>query len=210
MKKQGYSVQMSFDIPDSEKRIAEKASYLLEELVGRLRLSSNHLNIIYEPFSKYDSLDPQMLMDYGHILRNYRDQIKKNYQEIMESAFQVAVLMGEFSTDTKTVEMMDSFIANIKDLEKQVNRLLVIFSDIGSNNFKDVLIRAIDNVKKQSSKLKQLINDRILDHIDTNILAKRWTSSVTDENQNKIYEKVPLIIQLLRQKQKALEEENLK
>lgn len=53
--------------------------------------------------------------------------------------------------------------------------------------------------------MKQTISDRILDHIDTNILAKSWTSTVTDEFQNKVYEKTPLIVELFRERNEAVD-----
>lgn len=116
--------------------------------------------------------------------------------------------MGEFSTDTKTLEMMNSFIASLEDVKKAVERLLQSFSDLDSQTFKDSVVGAIDNVKKQANQFKQLINDRLLDHIDTNILAKNWTNDVTDEYQKKVYEKLPMIVQLFQERQKAIQGNN--
>ncbi len=70
--------------------------------------------------------------------------------------------------------------------------------------FMTAALAAIDLIKKEASQLKQLINDRILTHIDTNILAKHWTANVADNYQNKVYEKVPMIIQLFQERQKAM------
>lgn len=206
MERKGYSVQMSFDVPDAEKRVAEKASELFDELSGRLRVASNHLNIIYEPISKYEKIDSELLLEHREVFRNYRDQIKKNFETVMNLAFKAVILMGEFSTDTRTVEMMNSFIGSMKELEKQVNRLLGIFSDISNASFRDGIVRSIESVKEEANQVKHLINDRILNHIDTNILAKKWTSNVTDEYQNKVYEKLPLVVELWKERQKALDE----
>lgn len=198
---------MSFDVPDSEKRLAEKASECFDELVSLLRKGSRHLSLIYDPFSKVPQVDQKLIYKYRRVMRRYRNQIKENYTKIMQKARQCTILMAEFSNDTHTVSMMNSFIASIEDLKKAVNRLLPLFSDLSTPAFKDSLISAITNTKQQGNQVKQLINDRILDHIDGNILAKNWTSNVTDEFQNKVYEKLPLIVQLYKDRQKALEEE---
>ena len=99
---------------------------------------------------------------------------------------------------------MGSFVASVRELEKQVNILLSIFSNLNNPEFKDQLIQAIDSVKKQASQLKQLVNDRILEHIDTNILAKNWESLVNDKYQDKVKNKTPLVVQLYEERQEAL------
>jgi hypothetical protein len=48
------------------------------------------------------------------------------------------------------------------------------------------------------------VNDRILEHIDTNILAKNWESLVNDKYQEKVKNKTPLVVQLYKERQEAL------
>lgn len=202
--KRAYSVQMSFDVPEAERRMAEKAYESLEDLVGLLKESNRHLDLIYEPFSKVQALDPKIVVEYRKVLRRYRNQIKENFELVLSKYNHSLKLLKPFATDTKTVEMMRSFMANIDDLKKQVNRLLQIFGDLDDDNFKDYLLKAIDSVKKKDNQLKQLINDRILEHIDTNILAKNWTSGISEQEQEIFYDKVPMVVQLFKERQQAL------
>ena len=199
-----YATMMSFDVPESEKRVAEKAVETFEDLISQIRLANNHLDIIYIPFSKVGNLDQKLLAQYRVVLRRYRDKIKENYNDIMKTAHRAVLLMGEFSSDIQTVEMMNSFISSLEDVRKQVNRLLGIFSDLGSLEFKDALLKGITLVKKEGNQVKQLVNDRILEHINTNILATNWINKVTDEQQEKVYERVPLVVELLEEREKAL------
>lgn len=204
--KRAYATQMSFNVPDSERRVAEQASESFEELVGLLRSTMNHLSIIYEPFKKHEKLEPKEVVEYRVALRRYRDRIKENFNEVLKKANNCVKLMAEFSTDTQTVEMMNSFIGNVEDMKKQANNLLSVFSDISSAEFRNGIVAGVEGVKKQTLQLKQLVNDRILNHIDTNILAKNWVNNVTDQYQQKIYNKTPLIVQLFEERQKALSE----
>lgn len=209
MIKRAYAIQMSFDIPDAEKRVAEKAYESFEDLLSLLRLAGTHLDIIYEPFKKLQGpVDNQTIMEYRVTFRDYRDKIKDNYDEVLKKAYNCAILMGEFSSDNRIVDMMNSFVSAKEDLEKQVNRLLSIFSDLNSSEFATYLTKAIELVKKENSQLKDLINDRVLEHISTNILAKNWINNVTDENQRKVYERLPLIVELFRERQKAMNNAN--
>lgn len=201
-----YAVQMSFDVPESEKRVAEKAVESFKELISLIKLANNHLNLIYEPFKNLSSLDIKTLLEYRTTLRGYRDRIKENYDEILQKAHYSAILMSEFANDTAIIEMMNAFLSAQADLETQVNRLLSIFSDLSSNEFKTYLLAGIDAVRKEANQVKQLVNDRILSHIETNILAKNWVSNITDEYQRKVYQKVPLLIELYKERQEALQE----
>lgn len=196
---------MTFEVPDSEKRIAEKADECFEDLIGLLRYATNHLNLVYEPFEHLQTLDNEMLKKHNKLFERYRKAIEHNYNLIFKKANQCAILMGTFSTDTKTKTLMNSFLAYIHELEKQVGRLIRIFDNLDSSEFKNSLILAINFVKKTNSQLKQLIADRILDHIDTNILAKNWVNNVTDDDNQRVYDKAPLLIQLHKERVDALE-----
>ena len=49
LSKLAYSVEMSFDIPDSEKEIGEYATQLFESVVNSLNLAKDHLDIASPP-----------------------------------------------------------------------------------------------------------------------------------------------------------------
>jgi len=195
-----YTVQMNLDVPDAEKRTAEKASEYFESILSQLKLGIEHLDLIYTPFAKRQKLDSKEIVENRDILKKYRSKTKELFDKILNDSHHAVSLMGEFSTDSAVEELMGSFVAATRELEKQVNILLSIFSNLNNPEFKDQLIKAIDSVKKQSSQLK----DRILEHIDTNILAKNWESLVNDKYQDKIKNKTPLVVQLYEERQEAL------
>jgi hypothetical protein len=204
MIKTAYNIKMQLDVPDSEKREAEKALESFEELNGKLKLASNHLNIFSESFSTLASVDADEVTKHRIVLRNYRDQAKKNFEDTIEIAHKATVLMGIFSADSKTIEVMNSFLSQMKDMEKQFNKFLALFASISNANFINSVLVQIDIVKKQITEVKQLVTDRIMNHIETNILAKKWTNDVVDENENRPYEKLPLIVELYKERQEAM------
>jgi hypothetical protein len=199
MQKKSVNIQMSARVPDSEKRVAEQASESFGELTGKLKLAISHLNTVSTSFSSLQNPDSKEIMKHRVVLRNFRDQVKKNFEQIMTIANSSAVLMARFSSDPETIEIMNSFGSQVQDLEKQVNRFLALFSNIGDESFMPSVMAAIDLIKKQAAQVTQLINDRALEHIDTNILAKRWTSEIKDENNNNVYERLPLLVQLFNE-----------
>lgn len=204
MDKLAYSTQTTFDISDEEKKVASEASSYFEELTALLQRSLEHLDIIYDPFYKYQNMDSQEVLEYRVALRRYRDKIRDNFQNVLQLAHKAVVLMSEFSSDTKTRELLNSFVEEVDDVKKQVNFLLEVFSNIGGVNFRYGIVNGIDTVKKQSAQVKQLINDRILPHIETNILAKNWIGNIVDENDNRIYQQSPLLVRLFKERNEAL------
>lgn len=199
-----YTVQMNLDVPDSERRVAEKAGETFESLIAELKLLLEELELVYVPFSKKQSLDTDEVVENRATLRKFTTRLRRRFVHVKNKADKAIALMSEFSTDSTVEELMSSFTSNKSELEKQMEYLLSIFSNLNSPDFKDTLLAAIDSVRKQSSQLKQLVNDRILDHIDTNILAKNWESLVNDKFQDKMKSKVPLVVQLYNERQKAL------
>ena len=198
-----YIVQMNTDVPDAEKRMAEKASEQFESVIAQVKLALEYLDFLYVPFSKIETFDNEQLVKNRNIIRNYKEAVKFKLENIIRTGYKAISLMTNFSTDSSVEELMGSFVAQLKDFERNADHLLSILSNINSTDFKDALIAAIDSVKTQGVQLKQLVNDRILEHIDTNILAKNWDSLVNDKFKSKEEEpKLPYMIELFRQRNK--------
>lgn len=204
--KTAYSIQMTFDVPDSEKEIAERAEDYFEKLLTKMDDVGEYLDIIYVPFKKYQNADPEMITEYRRTFREYRDVCKKKFKIIVKTAYQGVSLMNEFSTDTATEELMDSFVGSIRELEKYVAIYVGIFANLNSSDFQTHLVSTIDSIKKQLSQIRQLVIDRILDHIDSNILAKDWAKDVLDRFDESKTDRVPLVVELFRERQRVLKD----
>ena len=196
---------MSFDVPDAERRIAEKAEEQFEELSARLKLAVEHLDYLYIPFKNHNATDSDQLVEHQRVFSRYKARVKFNFERIRKKAKYCLALMSEFQTDTATEEMMKSFVGNIELVERQVNTFLSLFSNLNSPDFRQNVLSTIDAIRKTVSQLRQMINDRILDHIDTNILAKNWMSEFTGDAEHKVQEKTPLLIELFKERQKAMQ-----
>ena len=208
MYRKAYSIQMHFGVPESEKRVAEKAEEYFNQLISKMQEAKDYLDLIYTPFQKHQNIDMEMVTDYRKTFRDYRDQVKLKFRTIAKLSYKCVALMNEFSMDTTTEEMMESFMGTIRELEKYVDTFVSIFSNLNSSEFRNHLISTIDSLKKQMNQIEQLIKDRILEHIDSNILAKNWAKNISDrfEDSEPIEERIPLVVQLFKERQKALSE----
>jgi hypothetical protein len=200
------SVQMNYTVPDSEKEIAEKAEEYLEQLLAEFQSFTLYLNLIHIPFKKYSNVDMSMIAEYRQTFRQYRDQVKVKFNKIKKIIYQILTLLNVFSTDTATSEVIDSFAGSIKDLDKYVDTFINIFNSFNNPDFPKYIIATIDSIIKQINQIEQLVNDRILEHIDTNILAKNWIKDFTTDEDKPIEDRVPLVIQLFQERKELLKD----
>ena len=208
LRKKAYSIQMNFEVPQSEKQIAQKAEEYFEQLLFQLEKAVTYLDIIYVPFQKHENIDTDMIVDYRKTFRDYMRQVQKKFKGIFKRSYKAVALMNEFSTDTATEELMDSFMGSIRELEKYIDTFVSIFSNLSSKDFRTYLISTIDSIKRQVSQIRQLVKDRVLEHIDSNILAKDWAKNLSDKFDEPLHERVPLVVQLFRERQQALQDKS--
>jgi hypothetical protein len=200
------AIEMSFQVPESEKNIANDASERFSAVSNALNLAKDHLDLMYEPFKKAEIISSDALTKKRGVLNRYKSKVKENYNKVKLLSLQAIQLLNYFSTDSHTMEMINAFKDSIQDVEKQVTIFMDILDNYKSPDFKNNVISAIEGVKKQSSQAEKLIKDRIIDHIDANILAKNWVTNTGNELSLKIQDRIPLITELFNERQKALEE----
>lgn len=200
IKKIANTIEMSFDIPESEKKEAQAATEEFKKVISSLEVAKRHLNLMYEPFKNAESVSPDALTEFRGAIHKYKEQIKENFNNVKVSAFSSIMKLNYFATDTHITELINSFRDSIGDVEKQVNILLRILDDLGSEEFRDNVVSGIEAIRKASFEVEKLIKERIIDYIDSNILAKDW---MTDTGI--IKNRVPYITQLFEERQKALE-----
>ena len=54
--KLAYTIDLSFNIPKSEQEIGFQAYQIFKNIINLIALSKDHLDIIYNPFKKYDNI----------------------------------------------------------------------------------------------------------------------------------------------------------
>lgn len=205
LKKIADSIEMSFEIPESEKELADEAKIRFEAVVKRLRDSTEHLDIIYEPFRRHEEVSTKSLVAKRGLLNRYKQKVKDNFNELKTVALLAIRKLDHFASgDTAIQEIINSFVDSVEDVEKLVNKFLDVMGDYESDTFREDVMSAIDAIRGQTSKLESLVKDRIIEHIDANILSNNWMSSKTDELQLELDDKKPQIVELFDERQRAL------
>ena len=195
---------MSYNVSDSERSQAEKALLYFKAAEKYLVQASDHLNIMKTPFKDNQDMTPEDVMAARAVIRRFRDKAIENFDRFKKVAFDCVNLMQTFSSDTQTLKLMKSFIAGVDDLETSVNQFADLFNDLHSKDFVKDVVAAIESIQKQCDEIEEIVDERIKSHIQTNILAKSWVDSISNDLQMKIEKKTPLIVDLYNQRQEQL------
>jgi hypothetical protein len=200
------SIEMSFDIPDAEKQIAEDASMRLEAFVSALKFAVKHLDVIYDPFSKHTDIPVKSVVKHRGLLNRLRGRVHENFEKAQRHALMGVQKLNHFSTgDTDIQELVNGFVEASDGLAESVSKFLTALQhDFRTQNFRDTIISSVDKIRKDAQELENLVYDRIIDHIDTNILAKNWMKDTSDALKVDMEEHVPLIQQLFEERQREI------
>jgi hypothetical protein len=205
--KKAYAIQLSYNISDNEKLVAEKALLYFSDASKKLEMANNHLNILKIPFEENQDITKESLMEQRVAVRNFRDKSIDNFNLFKISAFKCVDIMQNFSSDTESVKMLKSFISEIDNLESYVNDFADLFKNINSNEFKPLILKNIKLIQDKCEEIQDLIDQRIKVHLQTNILAKSWVNTVSNQLQKTVEKKRPIILDLYNKMQNELNTE---
>jgi DNA-binding ferritin-like protein (Dps family) len=204
MIKTAESIQMSYDISDDEKEQAKQAIICFNYAKKYLKKALIHLDIMKTPFKNNPEIKPEELHKSRAAIRRFRDKSVDFFNEFKKQAFECVKIMHIFSSDTQTIKLIKSFINSIDELENKVNKFIELFEDLKSKELTKNIVEIIESIQKQGSSISEIINDRIISHIQSNILASTWVDTIGSELKSKIDKKVPLIMELFNKQQEQI------
>ncbi len=188
------TLNMSFKVSDTEKETAQSAIESFFSTINSLSIAKDHLDILYSPLKKAQEIPSDTLVEYRGKLNRFRSQVKKNFMQVKTHAFEALNRLNYFSTDTHCAELISAFKEGMDDVMNAATKLLEALDDYKVDDFKDKVVIGIENIKKESAQLENLIRDRIIDHIKQNIIGESW---MTDSDEPKtLEEKIPTVIDI--------------
>jgi hypothetical protein len=188
--------QLSYNISAVEKNQAEKALICFKHTKKSLKSSIEYIDILYTPFKENPDIPLEEIIKYRAALRRFRDKAIENFNAFKLLSFECVQIMDIFSSDSQINKLIKTFISMVDDIQSDVNKFVDEFKDLKSKTFVSDIIKCIDNIKKHSDQLQEIIDDRVLSHIQENILSSTWIDDVSRELNRKIEKKTPLIVDL--------------
>jgi hypothetical protein len=191
------SIQMSFNITESDKKYALQIEEHLYQVINLLGICKDHLNIIQDAFKDSPEISADLLHEKRGLLNRYKQQIKKNFEELLQFASLASHYLEFFGSDSHIIGISSSFEEDIKELEKNCTQLLEILDDYRNPEFVKLILNAIKAIEKKSAQIEQLIKDRMVAYLDDNILAKNWKTNTFDNHPVELEEHKPELMQIV-------------
>lgn len=190
------TVDLSVEISDTEKKAAYKAIIKLEKLEKRLSSFNKYLNTMYHPFKKYNAISDESILKYRGAIWKYANKIRDDFEELREIAGECVEYLKVFDTDSHINDIINTFDDSIGEIDDRVSIAFTAISNWSGPSYKDNVLKALESLKKDVAELRKLIYDRIIEHINNNIIDKNWIDSISDNIKKDLKEKGPHISKL--------------
>jgi len=185
MQKIAENIGMSYAIPEHEKKISKDIVKNFKMAIEMIERNKDYLEKMYTPFkSSKSDLTFEQINNYRAAIYRFQKSIKERYNNLNLKCFLILTNMKIF-TDVNFTELSDALDTGVKNLQKTVEEFLKVLDDISIQNFKNTCINSIENIFKESNQLKTLVEDRIIKHINDNVLNNDWKSQFQKLVENK-------------------------
>lgn len=195
MRKNSFN-KLTEQVSEQEKKNARKAIFLFKKSTDQLDKAKNYLNVIYTPFKDNQDITPEHTHKYRFFLRKFRDKSVDNFNSFKISLYKCIVVMQHFSSDSDIFKLVNTLITSVEDLEIMVNKYVDLFDRLDSKEFSKDLVTSVDKIFKQTDKINELIEDRVIKKISNDILSKTWVDAIGEELNMEIKERQPSLLSI--------------
>ena len=197
IKTASYSIQMAYDITDIEKKDAKNSVIYFNFFIQEMKIAEDYLDQGYTSFKDFGkTTDSDDAYKNRVFLRNYRDEVKEKFKKIKTDALKAQRSLSQFILDGEIKKLDESFVTAVEELDKQIDNFIEIFNSLQSKDFFQILVASCEAIKKECAQLKDLVDERIVPHINKNILSFNWIDDEKKKNNLQDEHKVPHIIEL--------------
>lgn len=170
--------QMSYQVSNQEKDLAKKSIDVFNATIITLSKAEVYLSEIKSPFEKDPNISSDKIWEYRAAFWKFRDEFVKKVDFFKKACFICIKVTRPFSFDTQVINLLSSFSNTVEEFDKAVRDFVDLFKDLKTKEFGTELIKIIGKLEENASKIKDLISERVIPHIEKNILATTWTDDV--------------------------------
>jgi hypothetical protein len=187
-------VNLSFKISDEEKKSAKRCIDLFDKAVHHLNELNDYLDKIYNPFKNHNKVSAKSVHRYRGAIKRYSDSIDDKTSYIKKVILLAVGELDMFSSDMKIQDILNALSDDMSDTDEQIFSLretleswdLAVDKEPGPDNndnidYRQTVISAVELAKKEIAESINLIEDRIITHINDNILSNNWVQNVSNE-----------------------------
>ena len=182
--------QISFKIPDQEKKLAAYCIDLLkkleEEILFKTTVKGEYkdlLDIMYNPFTENSGITPEHSKKIEPQLKIYCGLLETNLTSIKQYSVNILNVLKKFDSDSDVASMNKSFYDQIDGVDKEIAIFTRIATNVENKDFQQNIIKSIDILRKNGAQLKQLISERIIPYLRKDVLGEDWTTEIKQDLQ---------------------------
>lgn len=200
------TINMTLDVPLNEKKTAANTVLYFEKLLNKLNAFNTLLDKMYEPFKAYQTISEDSINNYRQALWNYSKEIKESFDDINDLAVLCVSGLNKFQSDAAVSDLTSAVVDNLNDLEDEIKELTDNISAWDDPEYKTSIVNSMDTTKLTIDEIIKLVTERVIDHINTNILAKSWMDKLDESNNKIINDNEPAIKRLFKERLEKLKD----
>jgi hypothetical protein len=167
-------IPLSMPMPEKSKRIGSECLQLSKSVIEKLDIADDHARMLQTAFEKFPNTEENKVWDSRKFLRDYRDQVLKNYNDFVLSSFTFLKKAEFFSSDLELQKIIDSFINSVGELKDLLEAFEKSFDNLKDNKFIENTTKLIGNILSQTSNIRDILDDRVGSYVNQNILNSNW------------------------------------
>jgi hypothetical protein len=173
-------LNVTLPVFESEKKEAETLVDSFNHALAVLSIAKDHLDIMSDSFSSISDISKDDIYKKRGLFNRYNQKLLSNFNEFMEDLFNAIKLFNKFANDPKVNELIESIIQVSGNITEKVNDLIERLKDYDSESYIEDCKGLIDKINTSSNEFEELINDRVLQFVDDDILNKNWLEEVSE------------------------------
>lgn len=168
--------RLSVEVSEQERSIAKEAKKEFKEILGDL---DDALKVIYDLRDAIVEQRPSKedLQTYSGRLIRYRRKITSVFNKLLVRFSNAIKLLNEI-TDPDMANLKKIMVAEFDELSDGVEGVLKLLDDTKKDGFTKELERLCTQMQNRNRSINEVIDNRLFNHIDRDILGKLKISSL--------------------------------
>ena len=176
IKKRGYQVQRTVEIPEEEKDAARVSLDKFREFINELWECYKHdqalINIL-----ESSSPTTDQIYEERYLFRKFKDESRQMYIRIMSIFVGAIDSLSVLESDTRTRQIKESLIFSMSSLIDLVENFLEALVDFNNKDQPQDITSIFQKMHKSITSLESLIDTQMTSHFEKNILGRYKVSS---------------------------------
>ena len=185
------NIELSSPVSGKSKQVGLDCMTLAKNIIKKIDSADDHLTMIQSSFEKFPTSDSDLIWKERKFLRGYRDEVVKNYignpysknkeDSVKSLSFKFLKSVEYFNSDMELSKIVESFISGVSELQDLIDIFVDGFSDLQDKDFITNITKVCGNILKQTSKIRDIIEDRFNSYINKNVLNSNWFNDLKNE-----------------------------